>query len=160
MMRGYSSRGWFGVAFIVLSVSLASCSDRESKEQSSHPYDETSNAEQDITTALAGLGGQKRVLLVFGANWCPDCRRVDSSLQQTKISSFLSDHYSLVKVDVGNFDKNLDISERYGTPTKQGIPALVIVDRQNKISRVVMGKELASQHKKGRDSFYKWIKTL
>lgn len=41
------------------------------------PYDETADAEQEIAAAVAAARGDgKRVLLVFGANWCSWCRRL------------------------------------------------------------------------------------
>ena len=79
---------------------------------------------------------------------------------QPEISEYLQNNFSIVKVDVGNFNKNMDISERYGTPTKKGIPAIAVVDGNNRVLRVVRGKELALAHKKGRDEFYRWIRTL
>jgi protein disulfide-isomerase len=153
-------RHWLLITCVLLAVAQSACFDRESKEQSVHPYDELADAGQDIENALAGLKDQQRLLLVFGANWCPDCRRVDASMVQPEITDYLTDHFAVVKVDVGNFDLNMDIAERYGSPTKKGIPAMAIVDRGNRTTRVVLGRELAHEHKKGREAFYRWIKNL
>jgi hypothetical protein len=32
-----------------------------------------------------------------------------------------------VSIDVGNWDRNLDVSQRYGGPIENGIPAIVIL---------------------------------
>ena len=153
-------RYWLTIACLLAAFGLSACFDRESREQSVHPYDELADAAQDIERALAGLGDRQRLLLVFGANWCPDCRRVDASMAQPAITDYLMRHFAVVKVDVGNFDLNLDIRKRYGSPTQEGIPAMAIVDRRNRVSRLVLGRELAREHKKGREAFYRWIKTL
>ncbi len=151
---------WLMIACAILAFGQTACFDRESKEQSVHPYDELADAEQDIATALAGLEDRQRLLLVFGANWCPDCRRVDASMVQPEISGYLERYFAIVKVDVGNFDQNLDITKRYGSPTQKGIPAMVIVDRHNRATRIVLGRELATEHRKGREAFYRWIQSL
>jgi thioredoxin 1 len=159
-MNRYIRKSWFGFALVLVVISLTGCSDRESKEQSPHPYDGTANAEQDISTALAGLKGQKRLLLIFGANWCPTCRKVDATLKQPEIAGYLNAHFTLVKVNVGNFDTNMDISDRFGSVTKEGIPAMAIVDKNNSLVKTVKVKELAKMHKKGREAFYDWFKSL
>src|SRR4051812_6530771 len=78
------------------------------------PYDESANAETALQTGLKQAQSQhKNVLIIFGANWCPDCRALDQALQgQTK--SLINSKFVIVKVDVGQFDKNLALSERYG----------------------------------------------
>jgi thioredoxin 1 len=154
------TRQWYGIALIVLFISIAGCSEKESKEQTAHPYDDTANAKQEISSALTKLSGEKRVLLVFGANWCPDCRRLDASLKQPEITGYLNNTFSIVKVNIGNFDKNMDLSDHYGSPIKGGIPALVILGKDDSVERIIRGKEVAKEHKKGRKNFYKWIKTL
>ena len=36
-------------------------------------------------------------------------------------------------VDVGRFDKNLDIARKYGVSLKKGIPALAVLDPHGKL---------------------------
>ncbi|HEY4975581.1 MAG TPA: thioredoxin family protein, partial [Steroidobacteraceae bacterium] len=45
------------------------------------PYNESANAAVDLQRALAvAQANSNNVLLVFGANWCPDCRDLDKAL--------------------------------------------------------------------------------
>lgn len=45
-------------------------------------YDETADARAEVHQALAASQGDRRpVLLIFGANWCEDCRALDKSLR-------------------------------------------------------------------------------
>ncbi len=45
------------------------------------PYDEKADATVDVHHALAAAqADHKQVLLVFGANWCPDCRALDKAM--------------------------------------------------------------------------------
>jgi protein disulfide-isomerase len=45
------------------------------------PYDERANAGEQVSQAVrVAHMAHKDVLLVFGANWCPDCRVLDETL--------------------------------------------------------------------------------
>ena len=93
------------------------------------PYDEQADPAQDIAAALKqAKADNKRVLLDFGANWCPDCLVLSRHFDNTQVKPFLDEHFVVVKIDVGKWDKNLDIAEEYGNPIKLGIPAVVVLD--------------------------------
>jgi protein disulfide-isomerase len=159
-MKAVPARLWLSLALLVLVGTQSACIDRESKAQTTRSYDESEDAAKAIGIALAELPENKRLLLIFGANWCPDCRRVDASMTQREIAEHLKRRFAIVKVDVGHFDKNTGIDERYGSPTQQGIPSFAMLDKRGEVTSVVLGRKLGSEHKKGRDSFYQWLKTL
>jgi len=93
------------------------------------PYDEAADAKADIAAALtAAQGDGKYVLLDFGANWCPDCIALATFFEDPEIRAFLDAHYHVVSIDVGEWDRNLDIAEQYGNPIEAGIPAVVILN--------------------------------
>lgn len=118
------------------------------------PYDEKANAAADVQHALtAAQGDHRKVLLVFGANWCEDCRALDQALH-SKSGPLLEGKFEVVKIDVGNFDKNLDIDARYGHPIGNGIPAVVVVDASNKILYSTRGGELANARRMGDQGIY------
>jgi len=80
------------------------------------PYDEAANAKADVERALAMASTTKRsVLVIFGANWCEDCRALDVSLKNTRNAELVAKEFVVVKVDVGNFDRNLGLAAQYGT---------------------------------------------
>ena len=113
------------------------------------PYDEGANAQAEINRALAQATATKRcVLLVFGANWCPDCRELDKALQG-RSAAMIGSKFILVKVDVGQFDKHMDIAAAYGNPTKKGIPAAVVLSADNRILYSTKGGELSSARRMG-----------
>jgi thioredoxin len=92
------------------------------------PYDNRADAHKDIQEALAQAQADgKLVLLDFGANWCLDCIVLSHLYEDQTVRPFLDANFHLVNVDVGNWDKNLDVSQRYGSPIDGGIPALVIL---------------------------------
>ena len=113
------------------------------------PYDEHANAAGQIRLAeQAARSEHNNVLLVFGANWCPDCRVLDSALHD-KAGAALGDRFVIVKVDVGNFDKNLDLVKRYGVPLQKGIPAAAVVSSDDALLYVTKAGELADAHRMG-----------
>ena len=100
----------------------------ESDGAAENIYDSTADARQDIAGALhESQGDHKLVLLDFGANWCLDCVVLDRLFQDSTVAPYLRAHFRVVHVDVGRFDRNMDISKTYGDPIEGGIPAAVVL---------------------------------
>jgi thiol:disulfide interchange protein len=92
------------------------------------PYDEAAVPKKDIDAALANAQKDgKLVLLDFGANWCPDCVVLSKLFEDPSVQPYLQDHFYVVRINVGQWDKNLDISQKYGKPIDNGIPAVVVL---------------------------------
>jgi thiol:disulfide interchange protein len=94
-----------------------------------HPYDETANADGAVDAALArARHSHKLVLIDLGGNWCADCRILAGVMELPEMRSFLNAHYEMVSVDVGRFNKNLQIPARYGITTRlAGVPSVLVV---------------------------------
>lgn len=91
-------------------------------------YADAADAKSDIKTSLSRARAEhKRVLLDFGGNWCGDCQILDIYLHQSPNLQLLEQSFLLVHVNVGQYDQNIDIAERYGIPLQKGIPALVVL---------------------------------
>jgi protein disulfide-isomerase len=122
------------------------------------PYDETADAPAQVQQALtAAQKAHKPVLLVFGANWCPDCRALDTALHQGRNADLIQREFEVVKIDVGNFDRNLDLAKQYGNPIKKGIPAAVIVSPSNQVLYATKAGELANARRMGEGDVYKFF---
>ena len=95
-----------------------------------YPYDEKADAGRQVEAARqrARRSG-KRLLIDFGGNWCPDCRILAGTIEQTELKPFIDRKFEFVAVDVGGKDRgrNQDVAARYGLKI-QGVPALVVVD--------------------------------
>ncbi len=97
-------------------------------------YDPNANAPREITTALATAAKSgKNIVLIFGANWCPDCRALDAQMHQPGLAELIAKNYVVVKIDVGRFDKNLEVGRKYGVPIRRGIPALAVLGPHGKL---------------------------
>jgi thiol:disulfide interchange protein len=94
-----------------------------------HLYSAEADPKAEIAAALQQATAEhKRVLLDFGGDWCGDCQVLDIYFHQPTNLDLLNDNYVLVHVDIGHFDKNLDISDKYSVPLKKGVPALAVLD--------------------------------
>ena len=108
------------------------------------PYDEAANAQAAMDDALAAAAATQRpVLVIFGANWCEDCRALDTALKSPKNADLVMREFVVVKVDVGRFDRNLPLTAKYGEPTKKGIPAAVILSPDDRVLYATRAGELA-----------------
>lgn len=92
-------------------------------------YPATANAHEDIRQAILKASAEhKNVLLVFGGNWCIDCHLLDLYFHDPGNASLLAANYVLVNVNIGEYDRNLDLIRKYGIPLSKGVPALVVLD--------------------------------
>jgi uncharacterized protein YyaL (SSP411 family) len=97
-------------------------------------YPEPALAKTEIHEALARAKAQhKRVILDFGGNWCGDCKVLDIYFHDPANKSLLEENFELVDVNIGRYDANQDIADRYGIPLKRGVPALVILSPDGKV---------------------------
>jgi thiol:disulfide interchange protein len=105
-------------------------------------YDVHADGEALLTAALQKASAEhRRVLLDFGANWCPWCRKLHSILEDDpKASKLINENYIVVMIDVnidGRKNRNPNLNRKYGDPGNKGVPLLVVVDGE--------GRQLASK---------------
>ncbi len=100
------------------------------------------DAHAEVKQALAQAAkDHKRVLIVFGANWCYDCHVLDLAFHRADVEAVLQKNYELVHVDVGEGNKNQDIMQQYQVPMKKGIPAVAVLDSNGKLLYSQQGGE-------------------
>ena len=99
------------------------------------PYDEAANADAQMAAAFArAQKSHKRVLIDLGGNWCVDCLVLSNFLRLPEMRRFMNAHYEEVLVDVGRFNRNLQIPARFGITKKlEGVPALLIATPDGKL---------------------------
>jgi thioredoxin family protein len=97
-------------------------------------YSNPEEAPAKIAAALAAAAkDHKRVLLVFGGNWCYDCHVLDATFRSKQIAPLVNENYHVVHVNVGDFDKNLDLTRKYEIPLEKGVPSLAVLDPDGKL---------------------------
>ena len=91
-------------------------------------YPADADAKKEIDDALEKAAKEKkRVMLIFGANWCYDCHVLDRALHEGDAGEIVKERFVLVHVDIGEGDKNLDLAKKYETPLDKGVPAVAIL---------------------------------
>jgi thioredoxin 1 len=91
-------------------------------------YPENADAKAEIAEALASAAKtHRRVILVFGGNWCYDCHVLDTAFRSAEIAPFVNKSFIVVHVNIGEYDKNLDVAEKYDVPLKKGVPASAVL---------------------------------
>jgi thiol:disulfide interchange protein len=91
-------------------------------------YPADADAKHEIEVALKrATSEKKRVILVFGANWCYDCHVLDRALHQGAAGKLVKDSFLLVHVDIGEGDKNTALAKKYKIPIEKGVPAVALL---------------------------------
>ncbi|MBI2515588.1 MAG: thioredoxin family protein [Opitutae bacterium] len=113
-------------------------------------FDPQAKGEELIAGALTRAAREdKRVLVFFGANWCPWTRRLhraltaDAEVLRTRRRGFV-----LVYVDANTRkDKqhNAAVIEKYGNPLRFGIPVFVVLERDGALLTTRETQSLAAK---------------
>jgi len=95
-----------------------------------HLYPPPDEAQRGLTAAIdAAKVDHKRVLVVFGANWCYDCQVLDTTLRSAEVAPLVAASYHVLHINIGDDgDRNGDLAERFQVPLKEGIPSLAVLD--------------------------------
>jgi len=105
-------------------------------------YDEKANADKVVDDAMARAKKNHKLLLIdMGGNWCPDCVVLHNLMLVPAMQKFIDAHYEVALVDVGKFDRNPQIGERFGYPGRlKGVPTILVVNPQT--SKVINSEQV------------------
>ena len=132
------------IGWVLAVLAVTACSPKPK------PYDESADARAALNTALQQAQAQrKRVLVVFGANWCDDCQALAKLMANGPVAEHVAQRYVVAKVDVGNFNKNIDLARQMGDATRKGIPAVAVLAADGAFVRATQAGELASARRLG-----------
>jgi thioredoxin 1 len=99
-----------------------------------HIYSDSADAKVEIQQALTKARQEhKRVILDFGGNWCGDCQVLDIYFHDPSNVHLLNQYYELVDVNIGEYNRNLDVAQKYGIPLQKGVPALVVLSPAGRV---------------------------
>ncbi len=95
------------------------------------PYNgtEISNAQLEKFIS-ASLNQEKLPMVILGANWCADAQCLEAIMQLPSVAQFIAKHYEVIRVDLGEYDINMDLIKYLGMPSQEGIPRVFILDLQ------------------------------
>jgi thioredoxin 1 len=97
-------------------------------------YPTSADAKSEIAEAIhSATAARKRILVVFGANWCYDCHVLEEAFHSPEISPTMESSFEVVHVDIGKMDKNLDVAKQFDVPLDRGVPALAVLESDGKL---------------------------
>jgi thiol:disulfide interchange protein len=129
------------LALFSVKAALAQQSSSAASEQVLEPitvktdlYPADADAKKEIDGALKTAATEnKRVMLIFGGNWCYDCHVLDQALHEGEAGKIVKDGFLLVHVDIGEGNKNLDLVSKYETTIDFGVPTVVILNGAGRV---------------------------
>jgi hypothetical protein len=131
-MNAMNASRYFALALLLSSLSFAQWKKtplQAPAQPNPQLYRADVDARQEIAEATAAAGkSHKRVLLVFGGNWCSDCHVLDNAFHRPSIAPLLNSSFVVVHVDVGEYTRNLDLAEKYHIDLKKGVPSVAVLD--------------------------------
>ena len=149
--RVTSLLNYLSVGILLLTTITAAAAD--------YGYDPDADPASTYQQAIALAGQQdKLVLLVFGSEWCPDCRSLNEKMAQLPLSETIENNFVVAHVDIGNWDKNMGFTEQFGKPVAKGIPSIVIVGPDKQLLYISEAGEFASARSTGLASLDRWFR--
>jgi thioredoxin family protein len=113
-------------------------------------YPDPAQAKHDLDAAIAAAAkDHKNVLVDFGGNWCYDCHVLDEAFHSRELAPLIRANYHVVRVNIAEYDQNLDIAERLQVNLKKGVPELAVLDSKGALLTSTKQGEFESAVKVG-----------
>jgi thioredoxin 1 len=116
-------------------------------------YSDPREAEKELKAALVNAGAQgKRVIVVFGGNWCYDCHVLDTTFHSTAFAPLVDANFVVVHINIGDDGKeNLDLAARLGVALDKGVPSLGVLEPSGQVVYAQKNGEFEATEKIGPD---------
>ncbi len=114
-------------------------------------YPDPRAAQAELQAALAKSAKEKkRVIVVFGGNWCYDCHVLDATFHSKEFAPLVDANYVVVHINIGDDGKdNNDLAARLGVALDKGVPSLGVLDPDGKVVYAQKAGEFESTVKIG-----------
>ena len=133
----------------------------EKQGQVAEPFHDIKVTPAMLDDALSGARTHHKLLMVeFGANWCGDCLALSQHLEQQETRDYFEKHFVLLKVDVGEFNRNLEMAALLGVDINQGIPTAVFFAPDGNRIGATNGGELGPSQKYGSNQILAFLKEV
>lgn len=98
------------------------------------PYDGKEYSAEEVKLFIENtIDSSMQPIIIFGGNWCPDCRIFDGTLQMHTIKKFVDEKFKILHIDVGRYDINMNLLELFGIPPEKGVPRVLVFDLERKL---------------------------
>jgi thioredoxin 1 len=116
-------------------------------------YSDPREAEAELKAGLDRAARErKRVLVVFGGNWCYDCHVLDTTFHSKDFAPLVDANFVVIHINVGDEGKdNHDLAARLGVVVDKGVPSLGVLEPDGKVVYAQKNGEFESTVKIGPD---------
>ena len=114
-------------------------------------YSDPRAAEAELKAGLAKAAKEgKRVLVMFGGNWCYDCHVLDTTFHSKEFAPLVDANYVIVHINIGDEGKdNNDLAARLGVALDKGVPSLGVLEPSGKVVYAQKNGEFEATEKIG-----------
>lgn len=114
-------------------------------------YSDPHEAEAELKAGLARAAKDgKRVLVVFGANWCYDCHVLDTTFHSKEFAPLVDANFVVIHINIGDEGKdNNDLAARLGVALDKGVPSLGVLEPSGKVVYAQKNGEFEATEKIG-----------
>ena len=102
----------------------------------------------------------KQPVIIFGGNWCPDCRILEGTLAMPTIKKFIDQHYQIMHIDIGRYDRNMELMNHLNIESKKGVPRVVILDLEKNIVNSSTSSEWTTARDRKQQEIYNYFQKL
>jgi thiol-disulfide isomerase/thioredoxin len=101
------------------------------------PYERVDLSESDLRNFIDDtINNNKQPVVIFGANWCPDCRILSAVLDLETVNEYMNDYFEILYIDLGRYDINMSLMEFFDIMPQQGIPRVVIINEDKEVLNI------------------------
>ena len=101
------------------------------------PYERIDLSENDLLNFIdKTIDNNKQPVVIFGANWCPDCRILSAVLDLQTVNKYMDDNFEILYIDLGRYDINMSLMEFFDIMPQQGIPRVVILNKDKEVLNI------------------------
>jgi len=112
------------------------------------PYDGNEISVEEVNKFLSqSIAENKKPIIIFGANWCPDCRIFSGTIDIPKINEFIETYFNILYIDVKRYEINMNLIEYFDIPAEEGIPRVLVFD----FNKNVINKSSTTEWRTARD---------
>ncbi len=102
----------------------------------------------------------KDVMIIFGADWCDRCALLQAYLEDDLLANHVAEQFVVLKIDVGYWDENRRYEAQMGHPTREGLPAVVIVEADDDFAEVMGSEDLLTFLPDRDQPIYAWMENI
>lgn len=116
-------------------------------------YADPKEADKELKEGLARAAREhKRVIVVFGGNWCYDCHVLDTTFHSKDFAPLVDANFVVIHINIGDEGKdNTELAKRLGVALDKGVPSLGVLEADGRVIYAQKNGEFESTTKIGPD---------